>query len=759
MLQTTPKDRRGIPGYTLKYDIQATCTAISGRRPDIIFEGNGARAMILSDEGKKKWQEFHRRPAATFLIQLPRISDAVLYEPQPARVMRGYGNHESAHCRYTDWAALEQGKRQARTKAPNAKATDSVVEIYSTVSNIIEDCYIEKSVTRDYPGSRYNLDATRAYVTERATENAARYAQSGNLLGAIYEALLQTCNIINGWTCQPISTSILDELAGFFPGAVNIASAYKSRIAELKTSRDSHELSFEVFEDVLHLLSQQPGSGESDNPGESSGERQGSPSDSGTSSDDSDQSDQDSKEDDPEHGQPSSSGQSSEDTPSESDDEQNGDDSQSDSGDGESDDADQGQKGASGDKDQQDPSANDPGTGDQDRQPGQTGQHDQSDQSDTDDRADSDSGNQNAADQSNGDCPANPSQSSNGKAGSGSQQSDQNSSQPDKTPEQDKSDQPQPGDDPAQALAKALDAADAFPQFNPMDLDDLFDEIDKITEEAVNALTNAHGILGAQREINGIVEHHHKPPLGTHSIRREAADPRTARAIRTLIRSHKRDRTTPRREDGDFDHANILSQAIGAPDIYKSTVRAIMPNTAMAILADQSISMRSLLDLVGTVLAALGEASLGVPKLKTALYGFTSDESSLDFHIIKDFNDSPLAARAALNQWRQAPGDLGGTPTSTAMLEAARRLDLCREQKKILLLITDGQPNDPAATAAAHDLLKRRGFITCLIELGSHPILRLPFDIARIANKIDDLPAIFLEIAREAVKPQYKKIA
>ncbi len=79
---TAPSRTRTMLGYTLKREISATCSGITGARCRVVFKGS--RAYTNGYE-----------------MVLPAVDDATLYDLHDCGVMRGYGDHESAHHLYT----------------------------------------------------------------------------------------------------------------------------------------------------------------------------------------------------------------------------------------------------------------------------------------------------------------------------------------------------------------------------------------------------------------------------------------------------------------------------------------------------------------------------------------------------------------------------------------------------------------------------------------------------------------------------------
>ena len=207
-----------------------------------------------------------------------------------------------------------------------------------------------------------------------------------------------------------------------------------------------------------------------------------------------------------------------------------------------------------------------------------------------------------------------------------------------------------------------------------------------------------------------------------------AADPFEAvigRRIRPLLMARRLSGVRTRSLDGILDHGNALGLALGDPDVFRSRIPTTAVNTAMMVLVDQSASTyaRGLIGVLGRVAWRVTEISAGMPEFKTAMATYTSTASrtlagSVLITHVRRFEDSPVIARRAFDTWASQPRIMNGTPTGHATLAMARHLEARREHRKILLTITDGEPDDMPAHIAANMHLRSRGIEACVLEVG-----------------------------------------
>jgi hypothetical protein len=101
-------------------------------------------------------------------VVLPKIKDLAEIRYSTARALIGYAIHEVAHIRYTDFKAINRIYTDPTIVA--AFGTDDKKEIVQRqklikkLENCIEDYRIEREMTREYPGTKSDLEALRIAI-------------------------------------------------------------------------------------------------------------------------------------------------------------------------------------------------------------------------------------------------------------------------------------------------------------------------------------------------------------------------------------------------------------------------------------------------------------------------------------------------------------------------------------------------------------------------------------------------------------------
>lgn len=171
-----------------------------------------------------------------------------------------------------------------------------------------------------------------------------------------------------------------------------------------------------------------------------------------------------------------------------------------------------------------------------------------------------------------------------------------------------------------------------------------------------------------------------------------------------LIRAQAEDTMVGDRDSGDLDDDVLHTVKTGNRRVYTQLVNGTPLDTAVSILIDQSGSMDGSRIISARQMAvALGETfnALGVP---FEIIGFENQycrriprreeenynlrKSYFNFRIFKEFNESYRRVKERLGSCR-AHGD---NADGEAVLEVAKRLVVRPESRKLLFVLSDGQP-------------------------------------------------------------------
>ncbi|WP_114947196.1 VWA domain-containing protein [Microvirga calopogonii] len=234
-------------------------------------------------------------------------------------------------------------------------------------------------------------------------------------------------------------------------------------------------------------------------------------------------------------------------------------------------------------------------------------------------------------------------------------------------------------------------------------------------------------------------------------------------AVRSLLISRQRKVVRRHRLEGELDDQNIMGIAMGDPDIFRWTQRRTGTSAAVQLTLDASRSMLTteeqpngcqtdpkvrmsrrdvLLRAAGAVIEAIGHQR----QIDLGIDSYTTDDQ-LNPTIVrhKAFGEPPSAMRPALGSVLRRRN--GGTPTAEAILEGAHQLYRLKHDKKVLILITDGEANDPIAAEEAAHVAISCGIHLIGIGIGQQaPSMNIPGWL--VINDVSELPIQLLEAVR-----------
>ncbi|OBS08945.1 cobaltochelatase CobT-related protein [Acidihalobacter prosperus] len=151
-------------------------------------------------------------------------------------------------------------------------------------------------------------------------------------------------------------------------------------------------------------------------------------------------------------------------------------------------------------------------------------------------------------------------------------------------------------------------------------------------------------------------------------------------------------------EEGRLDSRRLHRALMGDRRIYRHKVKRPLPYPAVSVVLDCSGSMAGQeILLAKQALIVLAEVNQTI-NVKTELLAFAGSS----VHILKHFEQPLQSAHAIIG----GVAANGGTPTAEALWHAGLRLAARREERKLLMIATDGMPNNlPAAQAVAQRVL------------------------------------------------------
>lgn len=142
---------------------------------------------------------------------------------------------------------------------------------------------------------------------------------------------------------------------------------------------------------------------------------------------------------------------------------------------------------------------------------------------------------------------------------------------------------------------------------------------------------------------------------------------------------------------------NRLAQGDSRVFIQRENLKQI--DTAVHVLLDTSGSMHACQDVANQATVSLALAVQSIAKSDIAVSMFPGIEGAVSPMVLRN-----QGVRANLGRLNVSSG--GGTPLAEAMLFAARELALSRRTRKVLIVITDGDPNCGSSVNYLNKLIK-----------------------------------------------------
>lgn len=736
----TPAEKRSaISGYDLRYRIEAMVAGVSNKKIKHVYVGDGAAT-------------------APGIMFLPRIPGASLFPMRHVRILLGYAAHEIAHQLETNFQMLVD---MIEDKSIPDVRKRQLKEFW----NAIEDYRIEKLVRKEFPGFHSFIDDTRDHSARRFCENADNGCFSQKDLANPYRlgsvALTWLGADINGYKTRAPH----DALSRLEPNHRAWIEGWRDEMAAVETCQDAFDLANRILDELDQMRGEdpeeqqqsqgdqgspnqkgpsEPGQGGNGQKGEDESGPQG-PSDEKGQNDPSDAQADNSPEENADESQPGDAAPDNSET-------NNSEPDNSEAGDPEAGD----QSGKDSSNDQNDQEGNECGSdaaeantdgeesangadADQTQKMNDTNDgQEQEEGENVSSKSDSNSANGKAAGEASNDAESSSSQDG---ADSGEDAtSSENSSQ---------STRPrlsiQDGDEQAEAEAADLEIEELIEAINSL-----------IGEEAKNAeIMDEKEMSGEALETAEARVEKIRRGQGEYNQIRQEVGPSAARAagaLRRMLQSQDRRSWRGGKEEGDLDFGRVVPMVNGSQDVYRARTQQTAVNTAVSLLLDNSGSMSgNPLRMCQATGITLDMAVKGT-RTNVEITGFTSASSGVKIYRYRAFGQKGGNAAASLGNMGEV--QLGGTPVSTPLLEAWRRLSQQKEPRRIMIVVSDGgaDGNDKKAAREAHDFIVSQGCIVIGIAIGSETLMKEWCDNVQAIESFEDLPVALTHLVREAMK-------
>ncbi|MGB0713213.1 MAG: VWA domain-containing protein [Gammaproteobacteria bacterium] len=242
--------------------------------------------------------------------------------------------------------------------------------------------------------------------------------------------------------------------------------------------------------------------------------------------------------------------------------------------------------------------------------------------------------------------------------------------------------------------------------------DDLFTQVGKLLGTEASATNEVRLPLPEEYAGNALA--------GLRLLARvHAESARLSARLQGLVQASRMDRPRPVRSGRHLDTRRLHRVAVADARIFARKSHHIAPNTAVHLLVDLSGSMHATVHRrdgtqstrAGSALEsalALALALDGIPGVTVAATAFPGRAGTPDrLTRMVGHDQSPQACAGA---FVQAPR--GGTPMAQALWYAAADLLACREERRMLVVLTDGEPDDAAEVLRLLGLCRQAGIET-----------------------------------------------
>ena len=180
--------------------------------------------------------------------------------------------------------------------------------------------------------------------------------------------------------------------------------------------------------------------------------------------------------------------------------------------------------------------------------------------------------------------------------------------------------------------------------------------------------------------------------------------------------------------------------ALGDARIFKKKIEIKALNTAIVIAIDMSGSMESVQHISNPCAFAVHHALFGLGGVAACSIMFRNmhNKSVESVSIVCDFKEKPNSAKFNIN-----PD--GSTPTDKAIWFSRTLLLNRPEPRKILLVVTDGVPDDPGQTMQATNRTEKDGIEIACIGIDCDSVARY-WKNNRIIKDVKELPKAMFDI-------------
>ena len=231
-----------------------------------------------------------------------------------------------------------------------------------------------------------------------------------------------------------------------------------------------------------------------------------------------------------------------------------------------------------------------------------------------------------------------------------------------------------------------------------------------------------------------------------------SASSRIQSQLMGLVQASQRNGYTPGRHGRHLDTNRLHRLVSGDTRVFRRSAERKHPDTAVHLLVDMSYSMEKLMPLGQRVYQVARDAAmalaLGLEKINgvnPAVTFFCNDSRQPVWSAVKH------GQKVSRNAGRFCFSPQGCTPMTEAIWYSAFELSKTREQRKMVLVVTDGEPDDMRSCQQVVQLCQRSGIEMIGIGVGTGAKVAGLFASSIQIESVNDLKHTLFQLMSDAL--------
>jgi hypothetical protein len=194
---------------------------------------------------------------------------------------------------------------------------------------------------------------------------------------------------------------------------------------------------------------------------------------------------------------------------------------------------------------------------------------------------------------------------------------------------------------------------------------------------------------------------------------------------------------------GGLDTNLLHKISVNSPKIFRRTGTRVALNTAVHILIDTSISMEKFIELTSLTTFSICQSLSQIPGINVGATTFPSEDiyrKSINRSIKISATVSPLLSHSQPMHKNFSLEAKGYTPLGEALWWVIQNISILKESRKIIIIITDGEPDSPKNFKLAISEALKNGIEIYGLAIDTDELINfLPGRSIKI-NNIEELP-------------------